>query len=245
MSQTNVSPAPRAHREVRDFSDAFALPSSGPDDSSKSQTAKETDPHRICQRLKQIEYGRHTLGYERYLAAVPKHKRKYKHPKHPVTPDVRQICSKRSWDGQVKKWRRGLHEWDPEAGAEDVRVDIEAVREKILGPREPSAGAQCRDRSSRKPHAPGGIYTEASSVTPDQTETGQKRKERDSHGRDHNGGHASSAAPPAESEGGGDSSKKPKRGGANMADNAEKEPRAVAASATDIYNDFDNIWNLD
>ena len=32
---------------------------------------------------------------------------------HPETPDVRQICSKRSFDGQAKKWRRELHLWDP------------------------------------------------------------------------------------------------------------------------------------
>ena len=32
---------------------------------------------------------------------------------HPDTPDVKQICSKRSFDGQVKKWRRQLHFWDP------------------------------------------------------------------------------------------------------------------------------------
>ena len=34
--------------------------------------------------------------------------------KHPDTPDVNQICSKRSFDGQAKKWRRELHLWDPE-----------------------------------------------------------------------------------------------------------------------------------
>lgn len=34
--------------------------------------------------------------------------------KHPDTPDVHQICSKRSFDGQAKKWRRELHLWDPE-----------------------------------------------------------------------------------------------------------------------------------
>ena len=26
---------------------------------------------------------------------------------------MRQICSKRSFDGQAKKWRRELHLWDP------------------------------------------------------------------------------------------------------------------------------------
>ena len=34
--------------------------------------------------------------------------------KHPDTPDVTQICSKRSFDGQAKKWRRELHLWDPD-----------------------------------------------------------------------------------------------------------------------------------
>lgn len=32
---------------------------------------------------------------------------------HPRTPDIRQVCSKRSWDGQIRKWRRLLHEFDP------------------------------------------------------------------------------------------------------------------------------------
>lgn len=71
----------------------------------------ESDPHKLCQRQKQIDYGKNTLGYERYLELVPrKQRKKYVHPQ---TPDIKQVCSKRSWDGQVKKWRRRLHEFDP------------------------------------------------------------------------------------------------------------------------------------
>ena len=31
----------------------------------------------------------------------------------PVTPDKNSKCSKRSWDGLVRNWRRKLHLWDP------------------------------------------------------------------------------------------------------------------------------------
>lgn len=31
----------------------------------------------------------------------------------PQTPNPKQICSKRSWDGQIRKWRRLLHVYDP------------------------------------------------------------------------------------------------------------------------------------
>ena len=34
------------------------------------------------------------------------------------TPEPKQSCSKRAFDGQVKKWRRFLHTWDNHAGAE-------------------------------------------------------------------------------------------------------------------------------
>jgi histone hairpin-like RNA-binding protein len=30
----------------------------------------------------------------------------------PRTPDKSQVCSKRSWDGQIRKWRRLLHDFD-------------------------------------------------------------------------------------------------------------------------------------
>ena len=38
-------------------------------------------------------------------------------PVDPMTPDIHAPCSKRAFDGQVRKWRRMLHAWDPEEGA--------------------------------------------------------------------------------------------------------------------------------
>eukprot|EP00164_Ancoracysta_twista_P004980 GFYU01006774.1.p1 GENE.GFYU01006774.1~~GFYU01006774.1.p1 ORF type:complete len:289 (-),score=60.07 GFYU01006774.1:392-1258(-) len=70
----------------------------------------ETDEHRLQQRLKQINIGKNTPEYEHYLKLVPKDKRT---PNDPFTPDVRQKMSKRCWDGQVRRWRRELHKYDP------------------------------------------------------------------------------------------------------------------------------------
>jgi len=69
------------------------------------------DELRLAQRQKQIDYGYRTLGYLRYRLLVAKDHRK---PDHPRTPKKTQGCSKRSWDGQLKKWRRDLHLWDPD-----------------------------------------------------------------------------------------------------------------------------------
>eukprot|EP00026_Physarum_polycephalum_P005665 Phypoly_transcript_05700.p1 GENE.Phypoly_transcript_05700~~Phypoly_transcript_05700.p1 ORF type:complete len:472 (+),score=142.77 Phypoly_transcript_05700:192-1607(+) len=71
---------------------------------------KETDARRLAQRQKQIEYGKATLGYKDYTKLIAKSKRKREDPK---TPNKYQVCSKRSWDGQIRKWRRMLHFYDP------------------------------------------------------------------------------------------------------------------------------------
>ena len=39
------------------------------------------------------------------------------------------MCSKRSWDGQIRKWRRLLHEFDPPKGEDEVDAD------QMLAPR--------------------------------------------------------------------------------------------------------------
>ena len=58
-------------------------------------------------------------------------KRRFLHggivPIDPMTPDVRQACSKRAFDGQVRKWRRMLHEWDPEGGGEEAATATTAA----------------------------------------------------------------------------------------------------------------------
>lgn len=70
----------------------------------------ESDEARLRARAKQIEYGKNTDGYRNYVAKVPKDQRV---KGMPSTPEKYQKCSKRSWDGQVRKWRRQLHAYDP------------------------------------------------------------------------------------------------------------------------------------
>lgn len=72
---------------------------------------KETDEHRIQTRLKQLSYGKNTVGYDNYISLVPKHKRRG-YEEHPRTPDPYEKQSKRTFDGRVKAWRRAIHKWD-------------------------------------------------------------------------------------------------------------------------------------
>ncbi|EIE19396.1 hypothetical protein COCSUDRAFT_44731 [Coccomyxa subellipsoidea C-169] len=99
------------------------------DQENTAQNAtRETDPHRLEQRLRQITYGKNTLGYASYTKAVPKDKRKRakkgEENTHPVTPDIHQMCSKRAFDGQVRKWRRQLHFWDPKPEGDEIKIEV-------------------------------------------------------------------------------------------------------------------------
>ena len=93
--------------------------------------AQERDPRRLEQRRKQVGLGKGTEGYLRYAAAVPRRARDprlaHEAPAgglpHPRTPSATQQCSKRSWDGQVRKWRRLLHAWDPPPESESGKSD--------------------------------------------------------------------------------------------------------------------------
>jgi len=87
----------------------------------KAPKPKEDDTHRLQQREKQLEFGKNTLGYKNYRELVPKKKRTRDEPQ---TPDKYQKCSKRSWDGQIRKWRRLLHKYDPTGKYEDEDCDI-------------------------------------------------------------------------------------------------------------------------
>jgi len=84
---------------------------------TKKQKPKEVDQKRLAARQKQIDIGMNTDGYRRFIESVPVEARTKAHPR---VPDITQVCSKRSWDGQVRKWRRQLHDFDsPEAAGQD------------------------------------------------------------------------------------------------------------------------------
>mmetsp|Transcript_13786 Transcript_13786/g.24624 ORF Transcript_13786/g.24624 Transcript_13786/m.24624 type:complete len:267 (+) Transcript_13786:2-802(+) len=73
----------------------------------------ESCPRRLATRQKQIDLGKNTLGYQRYLEQVPRKSRGPNWQEHPRTPRPSEKMSKRCFDGIIRAWRRNLHRWDP------------------------------------------------------------------------------------------------------------------------------------
>lgn len=67
---------------------------------------------RISQRQKQIQKGKNTDGYRRYIKKVPRERRL---PTQPSTPNPYSALNKKPWDREYRAWRRQLHDWDDPA----------------------------------------------------------------------------------------------------------------------------------
>jgi len=99
-------------------------------DKEKLLKCTESDAECLRKRQKRINFGKVTPEYERYVLAVDKRKRE---PYHPRTPNKFRQCSRRKFDGLIKKWRKQLHVWDenPEA-LKDFKFSIADSDEKDL-----------------------------------------------------------------------------------------------------------------
>lgn len=72
------------------------------------QNGEEVDGHRLAQRQKQIDFGKNTLAYDRFVEVCPRHSRRRGDP---MTPVINQVCSKRSFLGQVISWRKAVYSY--------------------------------------------------------------------------------------------------------------------------------------
>ena len=79
----------------------------------------------LSKRQRQIDFAKNTVAYGKYIQAVRIDSRIKDH--HPQTPNKYQKCSSRSWEGQMKKWKSQLHQWNPPNYA---KVSLPKVEEK-------------------------------------------------------------------------------------------------------------------
>ncbi|KAL0228017.1 hypothetical protein RCL1_004160 [Eukaryota sp. TZLM3-RCL] len=81
----------------------------------------ESDPVRINWRIKQIQIGKNTPEYKRYLEEVPVEERC---SNHPTTPPLDLKVSKKKWGYIYNNWRRELHVFDPSGGSFDDIITV-------------------------------------------------------------------------------------------------------------------------
>lgn len=76
----------------------------------------------LDRRTKEIERAKEKSVYARYLSEVPRHLRVK--GVHPRTPNKYINFSRRSWDVQIRSWKRSLYDWAGEEPSESVNTSF-------------------------------------------------------------------------------------------------------------------------
>lgn len=107
---------------------------------TRGQGECEVDPTRLKSRQRQIDIGKNSSSYEKFISKYPRYcieidapiyfilvicRRNLRPKKGPWTPVKYQKCSSRSWAGQMKKWRKLLHiHGEGEGDDDDYVIDM-------------------------------------------------------------------------------------------------------------------------
>lgn len=81
-----------------------------------------TDDATLKRRSREIDRAKEKAVYQRYIAEVPLRDRVK--GQHPRTPNKLINFSRRSWDTQIKKWKRSLYEYCGEEPSESVNTSF-------------------------------------------------------------------------------------------------------------------------